>query len=94
MSGLGSPSPVPIMYTADNAPTRPTCDSLRIVTLVVCFLPLAQFPLSSGGGCSALGGFAGALPAEQPMGPGMAPAAALARDPPAAWYLAPVALAV
>jgi len=39
-------------------------------------------------------GFAGALPAEQAIFAGMAPAAALARDSPAAWCLTPLALAI
>jgi hypothetical protein len=53
-----------------------------------------MLPHQLGHRCSALWGLAGTLPAERAMGPGVAPAAALARDPPAAWRKAGLALAV
>ena len=53
-----------------------------------------MFPHQPGHRCSALWGFAGALPAEQAMGAGVRSRAAFARDPPAVWCQARFALAV
>ena len=92
--GSGFPSPVSIMYTVDNAPTHQQCDALRIVTFAFYILPFAQFPHSLGFCCQAFWGFAGTHATQLAMGSGVAPGAVLARDSPAAWYQALIALAI
>ena len=53
-----------------------------------------MFPDQPGHRCSAFWGLAGTLPAELAMGTGVAPRAVFARDSPAAWRQACLALAV
>jgi hypothetical protein len=53
-----------------------------------------MLPHQPGNGGPAFWGFAGTLPTQPAMGSGVAPAAALARELPAAWCQARLALAV